>query len=45
VLARASDRLEEVVPLLAALLGVPTSERYPALSLQPRCKSGGRCRR
>ena len=29
VLAQSSDRLDEVVPLLAALLGVPTGERYP----------------
>ena len=35
VLGRSSDRLDEVVPLLAALLGVPTGERYPALSLTP----------
>ena len=35
VLGRSSDRLEEVVPLLAALLGVPTGERYPALSMTP----------
>ena len=35
VLGRASDRLDEVVPLLAALLGVPTGERYPALALTP----------
>ena len=35
VLARSSDRLDEVVPLLAALLGVPTGERYPTLSLTP----------
>ena len=35
VLARSSDRLEEVVPLLAGLLGVPTSERYPAPTLTP----------
>ncbi len=35
VLGRSSDRLDEVVPLLAALLGVPTSERYPALTLTP----------
>jgi predicted ATPase len=34
-LARSSDRLEEVVPLLAALLGVPTGDRYPALALTP----------
>jgi tetratricopeptide (TPR) repeat protein len=31
----ASDRLGEVVPLLAALLGVPTGERYTALTLTP----------
>ena len=35
VLVRSSERLDEVVPLLAALLGVPTGERYPALSLTP----------
>jgi class 3 adenylate cyclase/predicted ATPase len=35
VLARSSDQLEKVVPLLAALLGVPTGERYSALTLTP----------
>ncbi len=35
VLARSSDRLDEALPLLAALLGVPTGERYPALMLTP----------
>jgi class 3 adenylate cyclase/tetratricopeptide (TPR) repeat protein len=35
VLARSSERLEEALPLLAALLGVPTAERYPALTLTP----------
>ena len=35
VLGRSSDRLDEVVPLLAALLGIPTGERYPALTLTP----------
>jgi predicted ATPase/class 3 adenylate cyclase len=35
VLGRASERPDEVVPLLAALLGVPTEERYPALTLTP----------
>jgi hypothetical protein len=29
VLARSGDRPDEVVPLLAALLGVPTGERIP----------------
>ena len=35
LLASSSDRLEEIVPLLAALLGVSTGERYPALTLTP----------
>ncbi len=35
LLARSSDRLDEALPLLAALLGVPTGERYPALTLSP----------
>jgi class 3 adenylate cyclase/predicted ATPase len=35
VLGRSSDRLDEAVPLLAALLGVPTGARYPALTLTP----------
>jgi predicted ATPase len=35
VLARSSERLGEVVPLLAALLGVATGERYPLLTLTP----------
>ena len=35
VLARARDRPDEVVPLLAALLGVPSGERYPALTMTP----------
>jgi class 3 adenylate cyclase/predicted ATPase len=35
VLNRSSDRLDEVVPLIAALLGVPTGARYPALTLTP----------
>jgi predicted ATPase len=35
VLARSSDRLDEVVPLIADLLGVPTGGRYPALALSP----------
>ena len=35
VLARTSARPDEMVPLLAALLGVPTGTRYPALSLPP----------
>jgi class 3 adenylate cyclase len=35
LLSRSSDRLDEVVPLLAALLGVPTGASYPALTLTP----------
>jgi predicted ATPase len=35
VLGRASDRLDGVVPLLAALLGIPMADRYPALALTP----------
>jgi class 3 adenylate cyclase/predicted ATPase len=35
LLARGTQRLDEVVPLIAALLGVPTVERYPALTLTP----------
>jgi predicted ATPase len=35
LLARGTERLNEVVPLIAAQLGVPTGERYPALTLTP----------
>jgi class 3 adenylate cyclase/tetratricopeptide (TPR) repeat protein len=35
VLARAGGRPDDVVPLMAALLGVPTGARYPALTLIP----------
>jgi predicted ATPase len=35
LLARGTERLDEVVPLIAALLGVPTGDRYPALTLTP----------
>jgi hypothetical protein len=34
-LGRSSDRLDEVVPLLAGLLGVLIGDRYPALVLTP----------
>ena len=30
------DKLEEVVPLIAALLGIPTGARYPTLGLTPQ---------
>jgi hypothetical protein len=36
VLARATDNLGEVVPLLAALLSLPAGERYPPLDLAPQ---------
>jgi class 3 adenylate cyclase len=36
VLAQASDELSEAVPLLADLLCLPTSDRYPPLSLTPQ---------
>ena len=32
----ARDRLDQAVPLIAALLGVPTEGRYPALDLTPQ---------
>jgi class 3 adenylate cyclase/predicted ATPase len=35
MVSRWSDRMEATVPLLAALLGVPTDMRYPALTLTP----------
>jgi class 3 adenylate cyclase/tetratricopeptide (TPR) repeat protein len=35
VLARATDDLAEVVPLIAALLSIPTGDRYPPVSLPP----------
>ena len=32
------------MPLIAALLGIPTGERYPALDLTPAARrSSGRC--
>ena len=36
VLTRASNDLGEAVPLLAALLSLPTSDRYPPLNLTPQ---------
>jgi len=36
LLGQASERLDEAVPLVAALLAVPSSERYPALKLSPQ---------
>jgi predicted ATPase len=36
LLARGTDRLDDAVPLIAALLGIPIGERYPALELTPQ---------
>jgi class 3 adenylate cyclase/predicted ATPase len=35
MVARSSDRLDDIVPLLADLLGVPTGTRYPVPTLTP----------
>jgi predicted ATPase len=35
VLVRSSERPDEALPLLAALLGVPTGDRHPTLTLTP----------
>ena len=35
MLGPSRDRLDEVVPLLATLLGMPLGDRYPALTLTP----------
>jgi predicted ATPase/class 3 adenylate cyclase len=36
VLGRATDKLSEVVPLMAELLSIPTGDRYPPLNLSPQ---------
>jgi predicted ATPase len=36
LLAPGTDKLDQAVPLIAALLGIPTGERYPALDLTPQ---------
>jgi class 3 adenylate cyclase/predicted ATPase len=36
LLARGTDQLDEAVPLIAALLGLSTEGRYPALNLLPQ---------
>src|SRR5919106_168034 len=36
LLARGTDKLDQAVPLIAALLGMPTGERYPELDLTPQ---------
>ena len=36
LLARGTDRLDRPLPLIAALLGLPTDERYPLPELTPQ---------
>jgi len=36
LLGRSTERLDEAVPLVAALLSIPTGERYPPLDLGPQ---------
>jgi predicted ATPase len=36
LLGRVPDQSDDAVPLLVALLGIPTSDRYPALDLSPQ---------
>ena len=36
LLAQGAEQLDEAAPLVGALLGVPTDERYPALNLSPQ---------
>jgi predicted ATPase len=36
LLAQAAEQLDEAAPLVGALLGVPTDERYLALNLSPQ---------
>ena len=36
LLARGSNKIDEAVPLIAALLGLPIEERYPPLDLTPQ---------
>jgi class 3 adenylate cyclase/predicted ATPase len=36
LLRQATDRLDEAVPLIAPLLGIPAGDRYPVLSLSPQ---------
>ncbi len=35
LLSRSTEQVDEVVPLFAALLGIPTGNRYPPLELSP----------
>jgi len=36
LLAQGAEKLDEAAPLVGALLGVPSDERYPALNLSPQ---------
>src|SRR5262249_17948828 len=36
LLAQATERVPEVAPLIAALLSIPTGDRYPPLDLSPQ---------
>ena len=36
LLAQGAEQLDEAAPLIGALMGVPTDERYPALNLSPQ---------
>ena len=36
LLAQGAEQLDEAAPLVGALLGVPTDDRYPALNLSPQ---------
>ena len=36
LLARGAEQLDEAAPLVGALLGIPTDERYPALNFSPQ---------
>ena len=36
LLRQATEQLDEALPLIGALLGVPSGERYPALNLSPQ---------
>jgi class 3 adenylate cyclase len=45
VLVQASERVTEVGPLLAALLSIPSEQRYPRLNLTPQTQKVGPSRR
>jgi predicted ATPase/class 3 adenylate cyclase len=36
LLCQSTDQLEDAVPLVGALLGIPANDRYPALNLSPQ---------